>query len=75
MGYHPLGDYGLELQRQRRLEALQIHSRVTPPTEFQRRQYQAIKRSQPRARADYKLPRFDWASLKAQGRFYGPRIG
>jgi len=71
----PLGDYGAELRRQRRLEALMVQQLVTPASTFARRQQNLIKRSQPRYTPANNLPKFDWASLKAQGRFYGPRIG
>ena len=73
MYHNPLGDYGAELRRQRRIEALMMQQMMTPATQFQQRQQNLIQRSQPRAQPKYNLPKFDWASLKAQGRFYGPQ--
>ena len=70
-----LGEYGDELRRQRRLQAIYEQQMVTPASQFARRQYSLYKRSQPRYQPQNNLPKFDWASLKAQGRFYGPRIG
>ena len=70
----PLGDYGAELRRQQRLEAIVVNQMVSPASTFARRQYSLYKRSQPRAEVKYNLPKVNWAAIKAMGRFTGPRI-
>ena len=69
----PLGDYGAELRRQRRIEALVVQQRLSPATQFQLRQNALIQRSKPRYQQQYNLPKCH--DLKRVGpRFLGPRI-
>jgi len=72
--YHPLGDYGLALRRQQRIEALMVQQMVSPASAFSRRQYSVIQRSQPRSTPKNNLPKFDFNSVRAAGRFYGARV-
>jgi hypothetical protein len=68
-----LGQYGDELRRQRRLEAIVVNQMVSPASSFARRQQNLIKRSQPRYTPQNNLPKFDWSTVKGR-RFMGPRI-
>lgn len=68
-----LGEYGDELRRQRRLEAIVVNQMVSPASTFARRQQNLIKRSQPRYQQNYNLPKC--AALTRCGpRFLGARI-
>ena len=68
-----LGEYGDELRRQRRLQAIYQQQMVTPASTFARRQQNLIKRSQPRYQQQNNLPRFDWSTVQGR-RFLGPRV-
>ena len=70
----PLGDYGAELRRQRRLEAIVVNQMMSPASTFARRQQNLIKRSQPRYTPTNNLPRFDFNTVRQAGRFLGPRV-
>ena len=72
--YGGLGQYGDELRRQRRLEAIVVNQMVSPASTFARRQQTVIRRSQPRYTPANNLPRFDFNTVRAAGRFLGPRV-
>ena len=68
-----LGDYGAELRRQQRLEAIAVAQYCSPASEFSRRQYSLIQSNKPRYQQNHKLPRC--AALTRCGpRFLGPRV-
>ena len=68
-----LGQYGDELRRQQRLQAIVVNQMVSPASSFARRQQTLIRRSQPRYEQKYNLPKC--AALTRCGpRFLGPRI-